>query len=86
MTRVIAGEMLIVPVRGRVGDLDSIYTLNEVAARIWQLIDASVPVAQIIEVVAREFEVATEEARRDVLEFIESLEEAGLIRAVAVKG
>ena len=30
VTRNIAGETIIVPVKGRVGDMDSIYTLNEV--------------------------------------------------------
>ena len=32
VSRVIAGETLIVPVRGGVGDLASIYSLNEVAS------------------------------------------------------
>ena len=39
VTREIAGETIIVPIKGRVGDLDSIYTLNEVGTLIWQLID-----------------------------------------------
>ena len=37
VTRQIAGETLIMPVAGRVADLESIYVLNEVASRIWQL-------------------------------------------------
>jgi len=82
MTRVIAGETLIVPVRARVGDLDSIYTLNEVASRVWQLIGEGVPVCRIAEIVSEEYEVESVEAERDVAELIATMEEAGLIRAV----
>ena len=38
VTRQIAGETLIMPVAGRVADLESIYVLNEVGSRIWQLV------------------------------------------------
>lgn len=85
-TRAIAGETLIVPITGRVGDLDSIYTLNEVGSRIWQLIDNQIKVRQIVESVSEEFEVTRAEAERDVVELINSLSEAGLIRAVESEG
>jgi len=80
IARNIAGETLLVPVRGRVGDLDSIYTLNEVGSRIWQLIDASTPVARIINTINTEYEVSEQDATRDVLELVMSLHSAGLIR------
>ena len=80
-TRAIAGEMLIVPVTGRVGDLDSIYTLNEVGSRIWQMIDERTRVVEIVEAVSRDYEVSREEAERDVISLIASLAQAGLIRA-----
>ena len=85
-TRVIAGETLIVPITGRVGDLDSIYTLNEVGTRIWQMIDSQIKVRQIVESVSREYDVSREEAERDVVELIDSLAEAGLIRAAESAG
>lgn len=82
MTRVIAGETLIVPVRSRVGDLDSIYTLNEVASRVWRLIGEGATPRRIIEVISEEYEVASDVAEQDVRELLASMEEAGLIRAV----
>ena len=85
-TRAIAGETLIVPITGRVGDLDSIYTLNEVGSRIWQLINEQIKVRQIVESVSDEFDVSRAEAERDVIELINSLAEAGLIRAVESEG
>ena len=39
VSREIAGEVILVPIRNNVGDLESIYTLNETAARIWALLD-----------------------------------------------
>jgi hypothetical protein len=80
IARDIAGETIIVPVRSRVGDLDSIYALNDVGSRIWQLIEASVPVRHIIETVCEEYETDSAEATQDVLELLGSLTEAGLVR------
>ena len=37
--RDIEGEMILVPIRRRTADLESIYTLNETGARIWELLD-----------------------------------------------
>jgi coenzyme PQQ synthesis protein D (PqqD) len=83
VTRRIADETLIVPVAGGVGDLEAIYSLNEVGARIWQLIDRPIRVDDIVEAIRREFDVSMSEAERDVLEFLDSLESAGLIESAA---
>ena len=79
VTREIAGETIIVPVRGNVGDLDSIYTLNEVGTKVWRLLDGSQSVGQVVEAVCNEYEVSSEEATRDVMVLLGSLQEAGLI-------
>ena len=39
--RVVAGESTLAPIRGRVGELGSIVTLNEVGAEIWRLINGA---------------------------------------------
>ena len=51
--RKIADEFILVPIRQNVGDLESIYTLNETAARIWELIDGKIKVKEIKENLAR---------------------------------
>jgi hypothetical protein len=79
VTRCITGETIIVPIKAKVGDLDSIYTLNEVGTRIWQLIDGRADTHQIIEAISREYEVTGEEATKDVIDFLERLEVASLI-------
>jgi hypothetical protein len=82
VTREIVGETIIVPVRSSVADLDSIYTLNELGTMIWQLIDDRNSVNQIVETVCKEYDVAPEEATKDVVGFLSSLEAAGLIRTI----
>ncbi len=83
VTRRIAGETIIVPVRGGVGDLDSIYTLNEVGTKIWGLLDGKTGVDEIVRSIAGEHDVTEEEAARDVAEFLTELEERGLVRPTA---
>ena len=36
VSRLIGGETLVVPVRGGVGDLASIYSFNEIGTMIWE--------------------------------------------------
>jgi hypothetical protein len=80
VTRCVAGETIIVPIKGNVGDLDSIYTLNEVGTVIWGLIDGKKRLDQIIEAIYSAYEVTSEVAKKDVIDFLNTLETAGLIR------
>ena len=54
--------------------------LNEVGSVIWQLVDTPTTVHAIVEEIARTFDVPSDQAERDVVEFLGKLEEAGLIR------
>lgn len=78
--RVIAGEAILVPIRQNVGDLESIYTLNEVGARIWELIDGKRKVKEVKEIIVEEFEVSPQEAEADLIGLLQQLEKMGGIR------
>ena len=80
VTRRIAGETVIVPVRDDVADLDSIYTLNETGSFVWDLLDGRRTVDQLVDAVVAEFEVAREVAAADVARLIASLRDEGLLR------
>ena len=73
--RKIADEFILVPIRQNVGDLESISTLNEVAARIWELIDGKMKVREIKDKIVEEFEVTPEEAEKDLTEYLQQLKE-----------
>ena len=79
VTRRIADETIIVPVVGGVGDLDAIFTLNDVASHIWTLVEQPTRVDAIVDSVVRTFDVPRDRAERDAIEFLDRLAEAGLI-------
>jgi hypothetical protein len=79
VSRSIAGEMILVPIRKNVGDLESIYTLNETGARIWELIDGQRTLAEIHQHISQEFEIDPMVARDDLVELVESLLEQGAL-------
>jgi hypothetical protein len=73
--RKIADEFILVPIRQNVGDLESICTLNEVAARIWELIDGKMKAREIKDKIVEEFEVTPKQAEKDLIEYLQQLEE-----------
>ena len=79
VSRVIAGETLIVPVRKGVGDLASIYSLNEVGSCIWEAVAQSRRKEEIISIVRREFEADREQIAKDVDTFLAEMHASGLI-------
>ena len=80
VTRDVAGEKIIVPIKGHVGDLEGVFTLNELGTMIWELINGQTTARELIEAVRNEYDVGAAEAEKDVAGFLRSLEEAGLIR------
>ena len=80
VTRQIAGETLVVPVSGHVMDLQSIFVLNPVASRIWELLGAPTTADLIADAIAAEFAVSRQHAAGDVVEFLETLGDRGLIQ------
>jgi hypothetical protein len=82
VSRKIHEEMLLVPIKDNVGDLACIYTLNGVGAFIWELIDGERSLVDIQDEMVEEFEVSSEEAERDLRDFVYDLHELGAITAV----
>jgi len=79
--RRVGHEALLVPVRNRVGDLDSIFTLNETAIAVWEAIDGRTPLAAVVEKLCDDFDVERERAAADAAEVVRTLVEAGLLEA-----
>ena len=79
VARKIGEEFILVPIRQRAGEVESIYTLNEVAARVWELIDGQRRASDLRDTIVAEFEVGPEEAEADVLEFLGQLQQVGAV-------
>ena len=79
VSRVIAGETLIIPVRKGVGDLASIYSLNEVASSIWQALAQPRSKSEIVQLLEHEFDGDRPKIEQDVVSFLDEMCSAGLV-------
>ena len=83
VARQVGNESILVPIRNNVGNLDYIYTLSPVAARIWALIDGERPVDAIVEALCDEYDVERDQAAADVAELVTDLEQVSLVLQVS---
>ena len=81
--RRIVDEVVLLPIRHNFGDLESIFTLNEVGARIWDLLDGRRTLVEITDIIMSEFDVTADVATDDLEEFVRDLEGVGAVHMVA---
>ena len=79
VSRKIAGELFLVPVKGRMADMENIFALTAVAEYIWDRLDGRTSLNEILNNVVARFDVEQEQAESDIREFITELMGAGLI-------
>ena len=75
VVRKIEDETILMPLYSTSEEIDCIYTLNDAAARIWELVDGKRTLGKIKKIFLDEFEVTEEE----LADFLKDLEE---IRAI----
>jgi len=73
VTRKTGNEYVLVPIANNIADMNSVYTLNETGAFLWEQIDGKKSVKDLIEAVVAEYEVDEKTAMEDVLSFIEEM-------------
>lgn len=79
VSRKIAGELFLVPVKGKMADMENIFALTAVAEYIWERLDGQKNLNEILNNVIDRFDVEHEQAESDIREFIMELIGAGLI-------
>ena len=79
VSRVVGGETLIVPIRGKVGDLASIYSFNETGSLVWKLLETRRTLAELVVAVAQEYNVEPTRAEPDVKQFVDDMILVGLV-------
>ena len=82
MRREIAGETFLVPIRGRVAELQELFIISEVGSWIWDRLDVPKRLEDLATEVVAEFEVSEQQAHNDVRLFVQQLTEAGLVETV----
>jgi len=86
VARKIANEYIVVPIKENIAATGYVYTLNAVGGRILELIDGERSVADIAATVVQEYEVTTEQALADTLDFLGQLEALEMLHPVSPKG
>lgn len=77
--RAIADTSLLVPVQGGLADLRQIYALHGIGTCIWQHLDGTRTLDDVLAVVLDRYEVTAGAARADICAFIESLTSSKLV-------
>lgn len=73
VTRKIEDETILVPIFRTSDELNCIYTLNESASRIWDMIDGENTVAGIKEKILKEFDTTVNETQKELLGLVKDL-------------
>ena len=77
--RKIKNETILVPIKDNVGDMGFIFNLNEVGAFVWEHLDGKNRLLDIKNMISEEFEVSSQEAEKDLCEFVRQLREIDAI-------
>lgn len=72
--------MILVPIKGNVGEMGFIYNLNELGAFVWEQLDGTNRLVDIKGMILKEFEVSSEKAEEDLCEFVRQLKEIDAIQ------
>lgn len=79
VSRRVAGELYLVPVKGRVAELQRLFSLNRVAECVWEHLDGHRSLDELAGVVVERFDVDAARASGDVAALVRSLQEHGLV-------
>jgi hypothetical protein len=80
VTRKTGNEYVLVPVTDNIADMDSVYTLNETGAWIWEQIDGTRTISDIIILLTDEFDIGQDSATADVLDFLTKMNDYLIIK------
>lgn len=73
VTRKTGNEYVLVPVTNNIADMNSVYTINETGAFIWELIDGKKNVEELIDAVIDKYDADRETATKDVFTFVDKM-------------
>ena len=80
VTRKTGNEYVLVPITNNIADMNSVYTLNDTGAFIWEQINGTNNVGEIISALTTEYEIDTKNAEADVFLFIENMRKYLIIK------
>ena len=72
-SRKVGDELILVPIKNNVADMNEIYTLSETAGFIWENLNEQSSENEIIKNITSEFDIDEPTARKDVNDFLENI-------------
>ena len=82
VAREVAGETILVPIRGNLADLHKVYTVNPVGAVIWEQLDGTKSLAAIRDALLERYDSERRQVDEDLSEFIAMVAREGLAEKV----
>jgi hypothetical protein len=82
VARYVAGETLVLPVRGDIGDLACFYSFNETGTTIWEALEKPKNFKDLCDVIDRKYDVGRKKAEEDVALFVREICSLGLAKVV----
>jgi len=73
VTRKTGNEYVLVPIANNIADMNSVFTLNETGAFIWELIDGKRNIEEIIIALTEEYDIDNRSASEDVVSLINNM-------------
>ena len=73
VTRKTGNEYVLVPIANNIAGMNSVYTLNETGAFIWEQIDGGKNVEELITALTEEYDIDKVTASDDVFSFIDNM-------------
>jgi hypothetical protein len=73
VTRKTGNEYVLVPIANNIADMNSVYTLNETGAFIWDHIDGKRNIEEIIMALTEEYDINQQSAAEDVISVINNM-------------
>ena len=82
VTRDIDGELFLLPLIRTRDEINALFTLSEMASKIWDMVDGKRSVDQIKKKVLKEYNVEEETIEKDLKNFIKDAKEINIIKKV----
>jgi len=82
VTRLVAGETILVPIIRQMGEEASLYTLDEVATFLWEHLDGQHTGCDLVKALTQTYAVEAAQAEKDVRSFLEQLKSIEAIHPV----
>lgn len=64
---------------------NKLYVFNLVASRVWEMANGEIGIGEVARAICEEFNVAYEQALKDIVEFTEELSQKGLLEVNPVR-